>query len=141
MPATGWRWLRPSLGTVDNLVPIDATPPNLRDEMCNGKRKRPATDEDADIDSGRRRCGGESPALAFFTAGLQAPMAKPSELLAAAHTAGEPMVVYTGPKKTGTALIAAVAADDREADHAARKEIAGRGARSRTRTSQDRSQD
>ena len=42
---------------------------------------------------------GESPALAFFAAGLQAPMAKPSELLAAAYTAGEPIVVYTGPKQ------------------------------------------
>src|SRR3981189_2088926 len=39
-------WLRPSLGTVENLVPIDASPPNLRDEMCGGKRKRPASDED-----------------------------------------------------------------------------------------------
>ena len=29
-------WLQPSLGTVDNLVPIDASPPNLRDEMCGG---------------------------------------------------------------------------------------------------------
>ncbi|MET0220691.1 MAG: D-alanyl-D-alanine carboxypeptidase family protein, partial [Tardiphaga sp.] len=26
-------WLRPALGTVDNLVPIDAAPPDLRDEM------------------------------------------------------------------------------------------------------------
>src|SRR5215216_5978068 len=45
----GLGWLKPALGTVDNLVPIDATTPNLRDEMCNGKRKRPATDEDADV--------------------------------------------------------------------------------------------
>ena len=45
----GLAWLRPSLGTVDNLVPIDASPPNLRDEMCNGKRKRPASDEDEDV--------------------------------------------------------------------------------------------
>ena len=44
----GLAWLRPSLGTVDNLVPIDASPPNLRDEMCGGKRKRPASDEDED---------------------------------------------------------------------------------------------
>src|ERR1700688_1341761 len=35
-------WLRPSLGIVDNLVPIDASPPNLRDEMCGGKRHKPA---------------------------------------------------------------------------------------------------
>jgi D-alanyl-D-alanine carboxypeptidase len=104
--------LRPSLGTVDNLVPIDASPPNLRDEMCNGKRKRPATDEDADTTVAAS--GSESPALAFVTAGLQAPLAKPSELLAGTYTAGEPMVVYTGPKRTGAALIAAVAADDQK---------------------------
>ena len=79
----GLAWLRPSLGTVDNLAPIDASPPNLRDEMCGGKRKRPATDEDADIVAvqwrGERR---RNRASAFFTAGLQAPMAKPSELMA-----------------------------------------------------------
>ena len=43
----GLGWLKPALGTVDNLVPIDASPPNLREEMCSGKRKRPASDEDA----------------------------------------------------------------------------------------------
>src|ERR1700730_12844046 len=41
-------WLRPSLGTVDYLAPIDASPPNLRDEMCGGKRHKPASDEDED---------------------------------------------------------------------------------------------
>ena len=30
----GLSWLTPSLGTVDALVPVDAAPPNLRDEMC-----------------------------------------------------------------------------------------------------------
>ena len=62
-------------------------------------------------------------------------MAKPSELLAAGPAASEPMVVYTGPKKTGTALIAAVAVDDREADAAAsrEKEVAGRCQEARRR--------
>ncbi|MES2194786.1 MAG: serine hydrolase [Pseudomonadota bacterium] len=107
-------WLRPSLGTVDNLVPIDASPPNLRDEICNGKRKRPATDEDADtVASNGSASSGESP-IAFFTAGLQAPMAKPSELMAAAPAASEPVVIYTGPKKTGAALIAAVAVEEQK---------------------------
>ena len=107
-------WLRPSLGTVDNLVPIDASPPNLRDEVCGPKRKRPATDEDADtVASNGSASGGES-AITFFTAGLQAPMAKPSELMAAAPAASEPVIVYTGPKKTGTALIAAVAVDEQK---------------------------
>jgi D-alanyl-D-alanine carboxypeptidase len=109
----GLAWLRPSLGTVDNLVPIDASPPNLRDEMCGGKRKRPASDEDEDtstISASASGPGGEN-AVTFFTAGLQPPMARPSELLATGPVAVEPMVVYTGPKKTGPALIAAVATD------------------------------
>ena len=109
----GLAWLRPSLGTVDNLVPIDASPPNLRDEMCGGKRRRPASDEDEDtstISASASGPGGEN-AVTFFTAGLQPPMAKPSELLATGPVAVEPMVVYTGPKKTGPALIAAVATD------------------------------
>lgn len=109
---TGLTWLLPSLGTVDNLVPIDASPPNLRDEMCGGKRKRPASDEDADTvaNAGGSSSSGET-AVTFFTAGLQPPMPKASELLAGGPAASEPMVVYTGPKKTGSALIAAVAAD------------------------------
>jgi len=119
-------WLRPSLGTVDNLVPIDASPPNLRDEMCGGKRKRPASDEDDDSvasNAGSASSSGEA-AITFFTAGLQAPMARPSELLAGGPAASEPMVVYTGPKKTGSALIAAVAVDSE-------KQTTRRGKRSR----------
>ena len=43
----GLTWLTPSLGTVDALAPIDAPPPNLRDEMCGGhRRKPPAEDND-----------------------------------------------------------------------------------------------
>ncbi len=66
--------------------------------------------------------------MTFFAAGLQPPMVKPSELLAAAPAASEPIPVYTGPTRTGAALIAAVAADAEQADAAAsRKEVAGRG--------------
>ena len=105
-------WLRPALGTVDNLAPIDASPPNLRDEMCGGKRHRPASDEDEDtVASNAGGSGSSETGITFFTAGLQPPMAKPSELLAAAPAASEPIIVYTGPTRTGPALIAAVAAD------------------------------
>jgi D-alanyl-D-alanine carboxypeptidase len=102
-------WLRPTLGTVDNLAPIDASPPNLRDEMCGGKRHKPASDEDEDTiaSNGAGSSGGES-AIASFAAG---PVLKPSELLAAAPAPSEPIAVYTGPTKTGAALIAAVAGD------------------------------
>jgi D-alanyl-D-alanine carboxypeptidase len=81
--------------------------------MCGGKRKRPASDEDDEsslASAGTNGPGGEN-AVTFFTAGLQPPMVKPSELLASGPAAVEPMVVYTGPKKTGAALIAAVATD------------------------------
>ena len=44
----GLSWLMPSLGTVDALQPIAATPPNLRDEMCGPRRKRPASEEEDD---------------------------------------------------------------------------------------------
>lgn len=111
--SNGLTWLRPSLGTVDNLVPIDASPPNLRDEMCGGKRHKPASDEDEDTtaaSAGGSASSSESP-VTFFTAGLQPSMLKPSALLTDGPVASEPMVVYTGPKRTGAALIAAVAAD------------------------------
>jgi D-alanyl-D-alanine carboxypeptidase len=107
-------WLRPSLGTVDNLVPIDASPPNLRDEMCGGKHHKPASDEDEDNVANDAGSGNSEPALAFFGAGLQPPTLKPSELLAAAPAPSEPIPVYTGPTRTGAALIAAVAGDAAE---------------------------
>ena len=108
-------WLRPSLGTVDSLVPIDASPPNLRDEMCGGHRKHPSSDEDEEASISTTPSSGEA-SMTFFAAGLQPPMMKPSELLAGAPAASEPIPVYTGPTRTGAALIAAVAGDaDRQA--------------------------
>jgi D-alanyl-D-alanine carboxypeptidase len=105
-------WLKPSLGTVDSLVPIDASPPNLRDEMCGGRRHKPASDEDEDIvaSAGGVSSFGETGGT-FIVSGLQAPTANPSELLAGAPAPSEPIPVYTGPARSGAALIAAVAAD------------------------------
>jgi D-alanyl-D-alanine carboxypeptidase len=106
-------WLRPSLGTVDNLVPIDASPPDLRDQMCGPHHKRPASDEDEDTVANNNAGASSSTesGMTFFAAGLQPPMPKPSELLAGPAAASEPIQVYTGPTRTGAALIAAVATD------------------------------
>ena len=120
-------WPKPSLGTVESLVPVDASPPNLRDEMCGGKRHRPASDED---DDSLVSTGGEAGAGATLLAGLQSPALKPSELLAADAAPSEPVVVYTGPTRTGPALIAAVAAD---ADRQAMPKPRGKKARIATR--------
>ena len=110
-------WLRPSLGTVENLVPVDASPPNLREEMCGGHRKRPASDDDDALiatngaNGGSGSLTGGEAKVTFFTAGLQPPLMKASELMASAPEAAEPVVVYTGPTRSGAALVAAVAAD------------------------------
>lgn len=110
-------WLRPSLGTVENLVAVDASPPNLREEMCGGHRKRPASDDDDALiatnggTSGSASLTGGEAQVTFFTAGLQPPLMKASELMASAPAPAEPVVVYTGPTRTGAALVAAVAAD------------------------------
>jgi D-alanyl-D-alanine carboxypeptidase len=106
----GLTWLKPSLGTVDQLAPIDASPPNLRDEMCGGKHKRPASDEDDTVASTAGESGSSSapPSVAFFAV---PPVVKPADLMAAAPAPSEPIPVYTGPTRTGAALIAAVAAD------------------------------
>ncbi|UFZ03099.1 D-alanyl-D-alanine carboxypeptidase [Bradyrhizobium ontarionense] len=100
-------WLKAPLGNVEQLVPVDATPPNLRDEMCSGRRHRPASDDDEDTVAGAE---GEATGGTLL-AGLQTPTMKPSELLAATPAPSEPILVYTGPTRTGAALIAAVAAD------------------------------
>jgi D-alanyl-D-alanine carboxypeptidase len=108
----GLSWLRPSLGTVDQLAPIDTSPPNLRDEMCGGKHHRPASDADEEAIAGNAGSSGSGEnGATFFAAGLQPPLVKPSDLMAAAPAPSEPIVVYTGPTKTGAALIAAVAAE------------------------------
>jgi D-alanyl-D-alanine carboxypeptidase len=115
-------WLKPSLGTVDNLVPIDASPPNLRDEMCGGKRKHPSSDEDEEMVAGADTGNGSS-GMSFYAAGLQPPTTKPAELLAGPAAPSEPIPVYTGPTRTGAALIAAIAADSEKqaARHRGRK--------------------
>ena len=105
-------WLQPSLGTVDRLVPIDASPPNLHDEMCSGKRHRPASDEDDGLSSeanGPSGTGETSPM--FFAFGRRPWTTNPAALLAERAEFAEPMIVYTGPTRTGASLIAAIAAD------------------------------
>ncbi|MDB5617232.1 D-alanyl-D-alanine carboxypeptidase family protein [Tardiphaga sp.] len=101
-------WLRPALGTVDNLAPIDAAPPNLRDEMCGPKRKRPASDADEDSVAE----AGSDNVMTFFTAGLQPPALRPLDMIAAAPAPSQPVIVYIGPKKTGADLIAADAVEE-----------------------------
>jgi D-alanyl-D-alanine carboxypeptidase len=101
-------WLKPSLGTVESLAPIDAAPPNLKEEMCGPKRKRPAAeDEDDDIEVSATT--SDNPVSMY--SGVQVPGLKVSDLLAGAAAPTTPVIVYTGPTRTGAAILEADAAE------------------------------
>jgi D-alanyl-D-alanine carboxypeptidase len=118
-------WLTPSLGTVSELAPIDATPPNLKDEMCGPHRKRPATEEDdpdaqPDTSNGAGTSADSNPANPQFSvllSALRAPTPKNLLLDAGPVT---PVVVYTGPTRT-QAQIDALAALPEAADPVKKK--------------------
>jgi D-alanyl-D-alanine carboxypeptidase len=93
-------WLTPSLGAVDALTPIDASPPNLKDQMCGPHRKRVAAeneDIDASGDSGNGT-GDATPQSSSLLSALRAPTPKDLNLLADAGPV-VPIVVYTGPTR------------------------------------------
>lgn len=110
-------WLKPSLGNVNMLQPIDATPPNLRDDMCGPKRKRPAAEDEDDEDVEVNADSSEGGVTAF-AAGLQTPTMKASELMATPAAPATPVIVYTGPTRTGDGILAADAAESARQDAA-----------------------
>ena len=95
-------WIAPSLGTVDKLSPVDAAPPNLREEMCGKHRKRPAA-ESEDIGDEQASTPGTDPGAAqgFRLSTLNANIAKPSTLLGPPQPSMPPVVVFTGARNTG----------------------------------------
>lgn len=102
--SSGLTWLAPSLGTVDALVPVNAEPPNLRDEMCGPKRKRPAAESD-DADG---EVAGNGEAGVSLYAGLRGPGTKWSDLIGPVPAVVDAVVVYTGPKRDGGPVVASV---------------------------------
>src|SRR5215210_3819401 len=108
-------WLTPSLGSVESLVPIEASPPNLRDQVCGKHRRRPPAEEDdletpaasASVDSG-------SPHQARLSS-LRPSGAKTSDLLGPWVDVIPPVVVYTGPKRDNGPEFAVAAAPKRAA--------------------------
>jgi D-alanyl-D-alanine carboxypeptidase len=118
-------WLTPSLGIVDALTPIDAAPPNLKDEICGKHRKRPAAeDEDVDADSGNATAGDNSAQFSFLLSALRAPTPKNANLLGDLGPV-TPVVVYTGPTRT-PAQLANLAVDQPSTPH--KKKAAGKTA-------------
>jgi D-alanyl-D-alanine carboxypeptidase len=96
-------WLQPSLGTVDKLAPVDAPPVDLHEEMCGPKHHHPSDEDEEAI-------AGAPVGATFFASGPQTETANVMAMLAQPAAPTDPVLVYTGPTKTGAALIAATAA-------------------------------
>jgi D-alanyl-D-alanine carboxypeptidase len=90
----GLSWLTPSLGTVDALAPVDAQPPNLREEMCGGHRRKPPSEEnEEEPEESASNASEESGNGAFMLSG-----AKPAKfVLGPPVETTPPVVVFTGP--------------------------------------------
>jgi D-alanyl-D-alanine carboxypeptidase len=96
--SAGLSWLTPSLGTVDALAPIDAQPPNLREEMCGGHRRKPPSEEnEEEPEEPAASASGESDnsQQAFMLSSLKPPNGK--FVLGPPVETTPPVVVFTGP--------------------------------------------
>jgi D-alanyl-D-alanine carboxypeptidase len=93
----GLSWLTPSLGTVDALAPIDAQPPNLREEMCGGHRRKPPSEEnEEEPEEAAVAASGETDnAQAFMLSSLKPANGK--FVLGPPVETTPPVVVFTGP--------------------------------------------
>ncbi len=95
----GLSWLTPSLGTIDALAPIDAQPPNLREEMCGGHRRKPPA-EDNNEEEPDEAAVAASGADSGSAQGFMLSSLKPSNgkfVLGPPVDTTPPIVVFTGP--------------------------------------------
>jgi D-alanyl-D-alanine carboxypeptidase len=91
----GLSWLTPSLGTVDALAPVDAQPPNLREEMCGGHRRKPPSEENEEEpeESASNASEESGNGQAFMLSGT-----KPQKfVLGPPVETTPPVAVFTGP--------------------------------------------
>lgn len=98
----GFSWLTPSIGTVDSLRPVNAEPPNLREEICGKKRKRPAREsEDLEDEAEASLPPGLDPnsPQAVMLSSLRTANAKPSALLGDYNPPSPTVEVFLGATK------------------------------------------
>jgi D-alanyl-D-alanine carboxypeptidase len=114
-----FAWLLPAFGNVNALTPIEAAPPDLKDDMCGPHRKRHALEaamaDSADPDAGdgsdsaAANSNSQNPNL---VTALRAPT--PKNLLSEPGPV-TPVVVYTGPTRTAEQIAALAALPEYEA--------------------------
>jgi D-alanyl-D-alanine carboxypeptidase len=98
----GFSWLTPSMGTVDTLRPIDAAPPNMREEICGKKRKRPAREsEDLEDEAEAALPPGLDPnsPQAVMLSSLRTANTKPAALLGDYTPTSPTIEVFLGASK------------------------------------------
>jgi D-alanyl-D-alanine carboxypeptidase len=113
-----FAWLLPAFGNVNALTPLDAAPPDLKDDMCGPHRKRHAL-EAAMADSADPDAGDSSETAGTDTkdqnpnlvTALRAPA--PKNLLSEPGPV-TPVVVYTGPTRSAEQIAALAALPDYE---------------------------
>ena len=111
-------WLTPTLGNVNALVPIEASPPDLKDDMCGPRRKRHALEQameesDDDADVGDNSDSTSPDTVRRPGTALRVPI--PKNLLSEPGPV-TPVVVYTGPTKTAEQVAALAALPGYEGD-------------------------
>jgi D-alanyl-D-alanine carboxypeptidase len=102
------NWMTPSPGTVDQLVPVNAAPPDLREETCGPHRKRPPA-EDEEVSFNNSDSDGNP--LAAMLQNLRSPNPKATQMLGQQVSLAPPVEVFVGTVKPATAA-AAVAQED-----------------------------
>jgi D-alanyl-D-alanine carboxypeptidase len=96
----GLGWLTPQFGTVEQLVPVNAEPPNLREDMCGKHRKKQASEDEDDSAAIASLLSASGSAYSVFLSALRTPDPKNKQALMQQDARlGEPVVVHTGPDK------------------------------------------
>ncbi|HEY6023349.1 MAG TPA: D-alanyl-D-alanine carboxypeptidase family protein [Pseudolabrys sp.] len=117
----GLSWLTPSLGTVDALAPIDAQPPNLREEMCGGHRRKPPSEENEEEpeEAATTASGETGNSQAFLLSSLKPANGK--FVLGPAVETTPPVVVFTGPADHPDTVVQTASAAPKKKKKAAAK--------------------
>ena len=123
----GLSWLTPSLGTVDALAPMDAQPPNLREEMCGGHRRKPASEDNEEEEPSADTVAGsgetDTSGQAFMLSSLKPANGK--FVLGPPVDTTAPVVVYTGSPSNPDTVAQAIAGPKKKKKAAAAKPAAG----------------
>ena|SRR5689334_8437919 len=111
-------WLLPALGNVNALTPIEAAPPDLKDDMCGPHRKRHALEaamaDSADPDAGDANENAGTDGNGKNSNLVTALRASPPKNLLSEPGAVTPVVVYTGPTRTPEQIAALAALPEYE---------------------------